>query len=227
MEKSKLDVTSGLSWIGTILQWIKDYGIWGIIKACVVLVFMSLVLRLVYNPTIIFDKYNEYIKEKHQIELEERTKYDQKLKNLLPVFLYKYRADRVWVIQYHNGTMDWLHGTMRFELCRDKIPSIKAQYDDFNLTWLDLPYYLRDNEMFIGDMSEVKKIDKMMWIQLEKNCVEYLACIVIRDDSGRPIGTFGTTWSNIPELDKHKIHDYLLSDRGEIKSLIKEIEIEK
>lgn len=106
--------------------------------------------------------------QRHVKELHKRTEYDQQIKSLLPVYLYKYHADRVWIIQYHNGIMDWQHGTMRFELCNDEVESIKNQYDDFNLTWINLPYYLKENEVFIGDIVKLDSIDSTLYTQLEK-----------------------------------------------------------
>ena len=57
----------------------------------------------------------------------------------------------------------------------------------------------------------------------EKNGIKYLACTVIKDSSGYPMGVFGITWETIPpNIDslKDKIHNYLIDDRGDIKPLI-------
>lgn len=225
MAKNQPDVASGMSVLGTMLSYIKQYGVWNIIKAVLLIAFAVLIAKIIWDPTFIFEKYADYVEERHAKELSIRETLDQKIKALMPVFLYKYHADRVWLIQYHNGVMDWRHGTMRFELCADGITSIKTQYDDFNLTWLDLPYYLIENEIFIGDLADLQKVDPIICHQFIKNHTGYLACILIRDNSGNPSAVFGITWENSPEIVKyrHKIHDYLLNDRGEIKSLIKPV----
>lgn len=223
MTKTKPDITSELSWLGTILQYIKEYGMFGIIKGVLIIIVLSIALRISYNPTFLFDKYIEYANQRHSRELYERFEYDQHLKNQLPVYLYKYRADRVWIIQYHNGIMDWQHGTMRFELCNEGVKSIRNQYSNFNLTWLNLPYYLKEHEIFIGDMVELDKIDSTLCTQFKKNNVQYLACTVIRDSSGYPIGVFGITWATVPaNVDslQNKLHNYLIDDRADIKTLI-------
>lgn len=223
MTKTKPDMNTGLSWLEKILQLYKEYGVIGIIKGILILFILSITLRMCYNPTFIFDKYSDYIAKKHLIELNERSEYDQKLKSLLPVYLYKYRADRVWILQYHNGTRDWQHGTMRFELCNEGVESINHQYDNFNLTWLNMPYYLKEHEIFIGNTTELTEIDATLGTQFKKNKVQYLACVLIRDSSNYPIGIFGITWSEIPfniEELKPKIHDYLILDRADVKALI-------
>ena len=223
MAKTKPDIDSGLSWLERILQLCKEYGVFNILKGLFILIMLSLTLRICYNPSFLFDKYTDYMTQRHAKELHERTEYDQQIKSLLPVYLYKYHADRVWIIQYHNGIMDWQHGTMRFELCNDEVESIKNQYNDFNLTWINLPYYLKTNEVFIGDMVKLDSIDSTLYIQLKKNNVQYLACTIIKDNSGYPIGILGVTWKNIPQnIDslQNKIHNYLIDDRADIKTLI-------
>lgn len=223
MAKTKPDIDSGLSWLERILQLCKEYGVFNILKGLFILIMLSLTLRICYNPSFLFDKYTDYMTQRHAKELHKRTEYDQQIKSLLPVYLYKYHADRIWIIQYHNGIMDWQHGTMRFELCNDEVESIKNQYNDFNLTWINLPYYLKTNEVFIGDMVKLDSIDSTLYTQLKKNNVQYLACTIINDNSGYPIGILGVTWKNIPpNIDRlqNKIHNYLIDDRADIKTLI-------
>lgn len=223
MAKTKPDIDSGLSWLERILQLCKEYGVFNILKGLFILIMLSLTLRICYNPSFLFDKYTDYMTQRHAKELHKRTEYDQQIKSLLPVYLYKYHADRIWIIQYHNGIMDWQHGTMRFELCNDEVESIKNQYNDFNLTWINLPYYLKTNEVFIGDIVKLDSIDSTLYTQLKKNNVQYLACIIIKDNSGYPIGILGVTWKNIPpNIDRlqNKIHNYLIDDRADIKTLI-------
>ncbi len=223
MAKTKPDIDSGLSWLERILQLCKEYGVFNILKGLFILIMLSLTLRICYNPSFLFDKYTDYMIQRHAKELHKRTEYDQQIKSLLPVYLYKYHADRIWIIQYHNGIMDWQHGTMRFELCNDEVESIKNQYNDFNLTWINLPYYLKTNEVFIGDMVKLDSIDSTLYTQLKKNNVQYLACTIIKDNSGYPIGILGVTWKNIPpNIDRlqNKIHNYLIDDRADIKTLI-------
>lgn len=223
MAKTKPDIDFGLSWLERILQLCKEYGVFNILKGLFILIMLSLTLRICYNPSFLFDKYTDYMIQRHAKELHKRTEYDQQIKSLLPVYLYKYHADRIWIIQYHNGIMDWQHGTMRFELCNDEVESIKNQYNDFNLTWINLPYYLKTNEVFIGDMVKLDSIDSTLYTQLKKNNVQYLACTIIKDNSGYPIGILGVTWKNIPpNIDRlqNKIHNYLIDDRADIKTLI-------
>jgi hypothetical protein len=111
---------------------------------------------------------------------------------------------------------------MRFEKCGNNVVSMKKDYVNFNLTWLDLPFYLKENDSFIGNMDELKAIDQTLHNQLLPYDVDHLACIIIRDEYGDPKGIFGCTWAET-DIDMHtrteKIRDYLFNDRGVIREL--------
>lgn len=224
MANTKDEITMGLSWLDTILKTIKKYSILEIIKAMILLMLLSLTIRICINPAFIFEAWKEWQDEYHNIELVERSQKDSDLKDYLALWIHKYHADRVFVIQYHNGTKDWQHGTMRFEQCSPNTVSIRKDYVNFNLTWLDLPYYLKENDSFIGSMDDLKSVDPVLYDQLVIKNVDYLACIVIRDDFGEPQGIFGCTW---PKTDidlssrNNKLHDYLIGDRMIVRQLTK------
>lgn len=200
MAKKQHDLSSGLSWLGTILQYIRDYGVYSIFKALIIMFMLSVTLWICYDPTFLFDKYSEYMSQKHSQELLNRIDDDKKVKDLLPRLLYMSGADRVWVIQYHNGISDWLYGSMRFELCRENTHSIKEQYDNFHLSWLNLPDYLKTHNQFIGNLTTLEQIDHILYDRFGKNNVEYLACVLLKDDTGAPTGILGFTWEKENEV---------------------------
>lgn len=175
------------------------------------------------HPEFIFDRFDEYAKKKHDIELYNRSEHDTDIKLELPILLNKYHASRVFIIQYHNGTKDWQHGTMRFELCAEHSKSMKDQYVDFNLTWLNMPYYLKEHEWFIGTIDELKRIDNVLYDQLKPYEVDYAAFIILRNIDNLPCGILGFTWPKTSiDLNtmRQKIHDYMITDRAKIQGLI-------
>ena len=56
---------------------------------------LSITLRICYDPTFLFDKYSEYMSQKHSQELLNRIDDDKKVKDLLARLLYMSGADRV------------------------------------------------------------------------------------------------------------------------------------
>lgn len=221
--KKQPDLTNGLSWLGSILNFMKEHSGWDIIKACLLLIIASLTLRICANPDFLFERYTEWIRKNHTIETELRETADQKIKQMLPTMLYKYHADRVWITQYHNGVSDWKYGSMRFEMTKPGIPAVKEQFDHIHMSWLTLPEYLKNNEVFIGTIEEFKNLDPTLgeWF-IETDC-EYVACTLLRDADNYPVGILGFMWNQeIPvENVNEKIRGYLFEDRIKLKPYVK------
>ena len=190
------DIHNGLGWIGTILSYIKEYGIFNIIKSCLLLILISITIKISYDPTYFFEKYRAYVEGQHTAEVASRTKNDLKIKEVLPKYLFTSTADRVWIIHYHNGVSDWLYGSMRFEYCKDGISSIKEQYLQVHLSWLTFPDYLKIHNKFIGSLEQIKEIDKVLYERFKANHIKSLACILLWDINGKPSGILGFTWEH-------------------------------
>lgn len=77
-----------------------------IVKTFMLMIMFSFVVRIMINPDFLFKAYKEYIQTEHVIEMSEREKNDLEVSSRLPVLLYKYHSDRVFIVQYHNGVSD-------------------------------------------------------------------------------------------------------------------------
>lgn len=223
MEKMTEGITLGVGWLDNILKTIKKYSIWEIGKALMLIIVLSLTVRICIDPTFLFESWKEWQENYHEMELVERSDKDSRIKAHLDTWIYKYHAERIFVIQYHNGTKDWQHGTMRFEKCLNNVESIRTDYVNFNLTWLDMPFYLKEHNIFIGDITALREIDPVLCDQLEPFNIHYVAFILLRNTNGDPAGIYGCTWG-ATEIDldtkKPQIREYLVEDRVVIRSLI-------
>lgn len=144
--------------------------------------------RIYYNPNSLFEKYNNYVNQKHELELVQHANTDKEIKQLLSIYLDKYQGNRIWIIQYHDSINDYMCGSMRFELCDKQTKSIKYQYTDFNLIWCNLPDYLRKHNSFIGKLEEVDPVLS------RGNSAKYIICKLIRDYNNVPIGILGISY---------------------------------
>ena len=132
-EAKTAQLSAGFNLIGTVLSWVKEYGWFNMFMSCAFLIFCAFTIRVVYEPEIIYQHYQEWAKKAHAEELREQHELDIRVKALLPKLLASSKADRAWIFNYHNGTSTWEHGTMRFEECQDTVTGIKDQYS-FKLT---------------------------------------------------------------------------------------------
>lgn len=206
----------------TLLSSIKDYGIFNIMKAFMLMVMFSFVVRVMVNPNFLFRAYKEFIATEHVIEMTERERNDLEVNKRLPVYLYKYHADRVFVVQYHNGVSDWRYGSMRFEEHTSEVKALKYDHSGVHLSWLRLPNYLRSNTLFIGDIEQFRSIDATLYDSFSKAGTKYIAVINLTDSAGDAIGIFGICWNKEINLDEFrtKIEKYLYEDRGVLQNYV-------
>lgn len=213
---SQPDVNSWLETLKNVLKFMKEYSILDFIKSCAVTILLTLTIRLCYNPEFIFKQYLEYVRTTHTEETLIREDHDAMIKELLPTMLYKYHADRVYVVQFHNGVSDWKYGSMRFEKTLPGVRSIKTAYDHIHLSWLTLPDYLKKHDVYIGHISDFANIDHTLYEWYLNHGTEYVACILLKDPEGFPVGILGFMWNGqIPlEQVKDKMMSYLYEDRA-------------
>lgn len=170
--------------------------------------------RIYYNPSPLFEEYNNYRNQKHELELVQCANTDKKIKQLLSIYLDKYQGNRIWIIQYHREINDYMCGSMRFELYDKQTKPIKYQYTDFNLSWCTLPDYLRIHDSFIGKLEEV---DPVLSIS---NSAKYIICKLIRDYNNVPIGIFGISY--LDKLPNKLLEPDLQQDYIELQKLMLE-----
>lgn len=219
MTKTKPNIDSGLSWIGTILKYMKEYGFWNIIKSCILLIFIILTLNICYNPSFLFKRFEEYSNRIHTSAKDVRMNNDGKIQQILPNLLSEIKSDRVWIIQYHNGTSDWNFGSMRFELCAENIEPIKWHYDNFHLSWLELPVYLKYNRFYADSVTNLKEVDCALHDILLKRGVKYIATIEINNRQ-ESLGILGCTWERTPNMSDSEIRSKLSRYSGILEELL-------
>ena len=148
-----------LSWLEIILKQIKTYGIKAILEALLLLIVITFTVRLIYNPDVFFEKYLAYVELKHEKDKIMRVDNDTKINELLPIFAHELNVDRIWIIQYHNGTMDWTYADVRFTFCRDLKYNLEINTRNIHTSLLQFPRHLSQIEYFIGTIQEMEEVD--------------------------------------------------------------------
>lgn len=200
-------VTTGLGWLEKMLQLEKQYGIWNILKSLGVLVITIWVIYLSLNPSILVEKYQEIVEDKHIKELTETTQKSQEIEKELESLLLNLGCERTFLIEYHNSVKSvegcpWQFGSMNYEEVADNIEYfISDEFTEFITTKYSMTHYINKNNLFIGDINDIKKIDKRLAIKLESSNIKNLAIIGIEGEK-LPIGILGVAYGDI---EKNKV----------------------
>lgn len=191
-----------LNLINPLIKLIKHFGFartigYLIILACVIFTSVSLLNMDEIVQAAINKSQNEQI-EAHDRAVEQRYENSPKIDQILNEVLYKYGADRVCIVEMHNGTknvagLPFIYGEMTYEVCRDGIIPVDADYTQFNLSRLSFPTFMFDHNAFCGGMNEVNHIDNKFAERLLVNNSTYL-CGYTLHGSNNVIGYFGVIW---------------------------------
>lgn len=203
-------VNDGVTFFERMLIIVKKNSIWSLIKVFIVMIMFGFVSFFILNPTYFFEKYEEYSKEKHTIELTDRFNKTKDMNSELNDILHELHADRVFFIEYHNSVKSlqgapFAYGSMSFEKIHPNrnVIFMADEFSDFPLTKYEAVTYLYDEKIFIGTIDELETIDERLSIKLKTNDVTQIALIEVWGEN-QPLGVLGATWSNYEVLSTYK-----------------------
>ena len=159
------------------------------------------------------------LKEKDEVVgMKIRDIVTPKINDMLEKYMYELKADRAVIFEIHNGKENVTHmpfrfADMSFEKTNDQnkeIAFISNQYQGIHLTDYKIPYYLSDNNYFIGDVDEAKRIDPRFGLLMEKANGHYMCATTLRSN-GLDIGflAFFYDYEDAPEESREEIQETL------------------
>lgn len=191
-----------LNLVDPIIKFIKNFGFgravgYIVMGACIIFTAVTL---FNIDDTIqgAIDKNQKEQTEAHDRAVERRYANSPKIDQILNEVLYKYGADRVCVVEMHNGTknvagLPFIYGEMTYEVCREGILPVDADYTQFNLSRLSFPTFMFEHNAFCGGMGDLGRIDEKFADRLLVNNSTYL-CGYTLHGSDNVIGYFGVIW---------------------------------
>ena len=188
--------------IDPLIKLIKNFGFaraigYLVMLCCVVFTAISLFNMDKIVEKAISDNQREQT-EAHDRAVEKRYVNSPKIDQILNEVLYKYGADRVCVVEMHNGTknvagLPFIYGEMTYEVCRDGILPVDADYTQFNLSRLSFPTFMFEHNAYCGGMSDLGRIDDKFAERLLVNNSTFL-CGYTLHGADNVIGDFGVIW---------------------------------
>lgn len=150
------------------------------------------------------NKANEHIRN-----LEKRQAVQPHIYSILDNLLKVTKADRAFVIELHNGSnnlngVPFLHGSVTYEKTREGLECIDEEYQNLSLSRFDMPSYLHSNFNFMGNIEDVRKIDKKLAAKLTSNDVKYIAITTLHDGTNE-WGWFGVLYNSTENMPEGKV----------------------
>jgi hypothetical protein len=178
-------IDNGISWLERVLAIIDKYRFKTILKAVGIIFLIALTVGIIQHPTWLFERYQEWEEKQHTEKLTHRLQHNEKLHILMEKLLYKVNADRVLLLELHNGTTGV--GNLPFAKCSATYEALKNvdypvadQYQDLNLSLMPFASVLFNNGYWCGNTDELKEIDKALCYKMLGNDISHFAGIVIK-----------------------------------------------
>lgn len=198
-----------LGFLEKTVKLVEKYGLFKIFKALfVITIFVyvmcngaDLIEGIVQRVTK--DAIKDEMVEKtriHDLALEKRQHIKPEVDRILASALSSLNADRVFVIEMHNGTnnvsgLPFLYGEMTYESVADGISHIDDDYMNFSLSRFSFPTYIEKKHVWVGSIDELSELDDKLAKRLLSNDVTYLAITHIHGIKNE-LGYFGVTYCN-------------------------------
>lgn len=188
MEKSKQnieDTTTALGWFERVLDMADKYRIQTVLKSVFIILLIAGTVGFIKNPTWIFEKYQDWQDKQHIEKLAHRLEHNEKLHIMTEKLMYKVNADRVLLLELHNGNtglggFPFAKCSATYEALNDGIVPVAHQYQDLNLSLMPFASKLFDEGYWCGDTQDLKEIDKALCYRMLGNDTSHFAGIVIQ-----------------------------------------------
>ncbi len=175
----------GLSFLDKALAMVEKYKMKTIFKGLFVLIIISATIGFIEHPTWIFEKYNEWEEKQHTEKLTHRLEHNEKLHILTEKLLYKVNADRVLLLELHNGNtglggFPFAKCSATYEALNDGVIPVADQYQELNLSLMPFASLLFSEGYWCGDTNDLKEVDKALCYRMLGNDTSHFAGVVIR-----------------------------------------------
>lgn len=199
-----------LGWLEKMLNFLKEYGAWRIIKATFLIAFVSLVLYACFNFPSIIEYIDNKRREAHLEQMEERMKIAPKIQGVMDKLTFSVGATRVLLLELHNGNTG--NGGLPFTKCSATYESlnigkfsIAQEYQDVNMSLVPFLYKLHQVGYWCGNVETLEEIDRGLYYKVKGNGTEHFSACAIQGIEGNTIAFLIISYDKKPE--DLKVHE--------------------
>jgi hypothetical protein len=150
-------------------------------------------------------------KKEDEANMKIRDAVTPQIDNELKKIMYTAHADRIAIFELHNGKenatrLPFRYADMSYEQVNDNDKSISYVSDGFQnipLTHYTIPFYIAENTYFVGNIEEVRLIDKRFADLMNKIGGKYMSSVILRND-GSDIGFLCLFYDTTVPMDESK-----------------------
>lgn len=184
MENNIQNTTTALGWLEKILGVAEKYKLRTIFKTVFIILIMAATVGFIKNPTWVFQKYDEWKERQHQEQMDLRAVNNDKIQHLIEKSLYKIEADRIMILELHNGNesiggLPFNKCSATFEYMDNGLYPCAELYQNQQLSLIPFASHLFSKGYFCGDLKDLEIIDRGLYHKMASNGTDHFAACVI------------------------------------------------
>lgn len=214
-----------------VMEILGKYGPLKTLYGIVMFVLFSIMVYVATNPVVVFERYDEYVSEKHNASIDYRMETAPIIRAYLNQLSAEAGAERTYILEFHNGKanpsgLQWQFGDLTF--INDGTDDISDEIQNVSLSRYNFANVVHDNGCWMGSIDDLISVDERFYNRLRVNGGQYFAFQMMYGSDMREIGVLGVTFmtDEVSNIDEQKlqtiIHKYASSmspllDEGNVK----------
>ena len=184
----------------------EKFGFFSILKSLFILLITGYVVFFALNPRYLLDKMEQVQTEQHNDAVLRRMSADANIRMIFNRILPTLDADRVWLIELHNGAknlttgLPFLYGDMRIEAVSDGVLNVDEEYTDFSLSKYPFIAKIFEDGYFYGHIESMREFDERLYYKFKSNDVNEIALLALYQGD-KPLGVLGISFCGDKQMD--------------------------
>ena len=197
-------VDKAMKWVNKVMEMLNKYSAKKMLQGILIVFVIIFMALFAFKPETIFKSYDEYREKTHNERMDKRTNNTPLIQAELNTLRSKYNASWVSVWELHNNTnnldgLPFIFASLNYESMNPGLVPIAEEFDDVRLSLYPLSTYLRQHEMWYGDVEELKDIDYTAYYRAKALGIKYLG-FRLMDADGSPTAVLSFAYVEGVEL---------------------------
>lgn len=201
MEEKKLpDVDGTITWFEKISAFVKKTGLKDIILTTMVLIMFIIIGYVAVNPSGAIERFEKVMEEKHTESVMRRLNNEPKIRENLINMKNELNADRVYVLETHNGGtnlagLPFLYVDLTYAEPRTSLTWLENEYKNVRLSRYPWASALYESNFWGAPVEDLESLDPELYHRLKSEEVEYMAAIMMYG-TYNPSGVIGVVYTD-------------------------------
>lgn len=168
-----------IGWVETINRFIRKNGFKKLVMDLIAVSVLVFAILWIFQPGIFSARLDQYREAKHTEKMIERMNNTPLIQAELDKLRLRMDASWVSVWELHNSTnnldgMPFLFASLTYESMNPALTPIAEQFDNVRLSLYPLASYLRENEMWYGNVEDLQEIDNSAYYRAKALGITFL-----------------------------------------------------